>query len=93
MIRERLIKAIKHKYPQEGGQAQCARDLGIEPKALSAIMNRRNQPKTVLMEKVYELFPEFAYWIATGKTQPKAGNISPDLEQLEQLKKKVSGEA
>ncbi|MET0103181.1 MAG: hypothetical protein ABW078_15730 [Sedimenticola sp.] len=28
------------------------------------------------------LFPEYAYWLTTGKTIPESGQISPEIEEL-----------
>ncbi|MDO9049081.1 MAG: DNA-binding protein [Methylobacter sp.] len=33
------------------------------------------------LEAIIKLFPEYAYWITTGKTLPEAGQISPELEE------------
>jgi hypothetical protein len=36
------------------------------------------------LEAIIKLFPEYAYWITTGKTMPEAGQISPELEETRQ---------
>lgn len=33
------------------------------------------------LEAIIKLFPEYAYWITTGKTMPEAGQISPEIEE------------
>jgi len=33
------------------------------------------------LEAIIALWPEYAYWITTGKTMPEAGQISPELEE------------
>jgi len=33
------------------------------------------------LEAIVKLFPEYAYWITTGKTMPEAGQISPEIEE------------
>lgn len=33
------------------------------------------------LEAVINLWPEYAYWITTGKTMPEAGQISPEIEE------------
>ncbi|TRW95010.1 DNA-binding protein [Candidatus Methylobacter oryzae] len=33
------------------------------------------------LEAVIKLFPEYAYWITTGKDLPEAGQISPEIEE------------
>lgn len=36
------------------------------------------------IEAICKIFPNYAYWIATGKTIPEAGQISPELEEQRQ---------
>ena len=33
------------------------------------------------VEALTKIFPEYAYWLATGKTLPQVGQISPELEE------------
>jgi hypothetical protein len=33
------------------------------------------------IEAVAKHWPEFAYWLVTGKTIPEAGQISPEIEE------------
>lgn len=41
------------------------------------------------VEAICKAFPEYAYWIATGKTIPEAGQISPELEETRQKLKQA----
>ncbi|MDI1279523.1 DNA-binding protein [Methylobacter sp.] len=34
------------------------------------------------LEAVIALWPEYAYWITTGKTMPESGQISPEIEEI-----------
>lgn len=36
------------------------------------------------IEAAIKLWPEYAYWIVTGKTMIEAGQISPEIEQIRQ---------
>lgn len=36
------------------------------------------------VEALAKLFPEYAYWLTTGKTLPEAGQISPEVEETRQ---------
>lgn len=34
------------------------------------------------LEAIVKLWPEYAFWLTTGKTIPEAGQISPELEEM-----------
>ncbi|WP_255556648.1 DNA-binding protein [Methylococcus sp. Mc7] len=38
-----------------------------------------------------KLWPEYAYWITTGKTIPEVGQISPELEETRKKLAKAGG--
>lgn len=41
------------------------------------------------IEAIINAYPEYAYWLATGKTSPEIGQISPELEESRRNLKKV----
>jgi len=41
------------------------------------------------IEAIIKLWPEYAYWLTTGKTIPEAGQISPDIEEQRQKLQKA----
>lgn len=38
------------------------------------------------IEAFNKAFPQFAYWLTTGKTIPEAGQISPEMEKVRKEK-------
>jgi hypothetical protein len=36
------------------------------------------------IEAINKLWPQYIYWLVTGETLPKAGQISPDMEDRHQ---------
>tara|TARA_B100000767_G_C19605911_1_gene467704 strand:+ start:294 stop:575 length:282 start_codon:yes stop_codon:yes gene_type:complete len=41
------------------------------------VKNRKAKISGIEVQQVGELFPQYAYWLATGKEIPEAGQISP----------------
>lgn len=62
---------------------------GIKAKKWSHMYNGRTQPSAEMIEAIGKLFPEYAYWLITGKTIPEHGQTSPDLEQLAELQRSI----
>lgn len=91
-LASRLISIIKWKYPGRGGFNKATEQTGISKSTWSQINTGRQDPGGKTLEAVCQLYPEYAFWLMTGRIDPEHGHTSPDLEQLEQLKKKVSGE-
>jgi len=90
-IRERLLKLIEvtNKKPKELEQL-----TGIDRMSWSNLKRRMIRVHGEHIEAAAALWPEYAYWLVTGKTQPEVGNIG--LEPCEkkcltkQLAEKVS---
>lgn len=81
MIKERLITVLKWtKIKNPDLEAKT----GINRYTWQ---NLKNKPERAIKEEEIEaviaLFPEYAYWIATGKTAPEIGQISPEAESKE----------
>jgi hypothetical protein len=91
MILERLIAATNRKIPQRRTYATLEKETGISARAWAHVFNKRASLDAKYIEAALKIFPEYAYWIATGKTIPEAGQTSPDLEHLEELKKRIYG--
>lgn len=89
-ISSRLKKAIDWRRPGHGAISALAKETGINRATLSAAYTGRNAPNAEILSTLCNLWPEYALWIMTGKTIPEAGQTSPDLEQLEELKRTVN---
>lgn len=55
---------------------------GIDRTIWNNVLNGRQRVNADHIEAVVKKWPEFAYWLTTGKVQPEAGNISPDIEEV-----------
>jgi hypothetical protein len=91
IVTERIIKIINDKLPKKGAFTHLEEATGINARSWGHVYNRRTTTGIEHLEAIVKMFPEYAYWIVTGKTIPEAGQTSPDLEQLEELKKRIYG--
>ena len=89
-IANRLKLAIDWKNPAHGAISLIANDTGINRATLSAMYTGRNLPNAETIAALCNYWPQYEYWIISGKTIPEAGQTSPDLEQLEELKKRIN---
>jgi len=78
MIRERLIDFFNL---QEVTSKDMERLTGIDRDKWNAVRARRRRVNEDDIEAFNEAFPQFAYWLTTGKTIPEAGQISPETEK------------
>jgi hypothetical protein len=91
MILKRVIEAAYKRWPT-GTYAALARETGITARAWSHVFNERTSLDIKYINAINKTFPKYVYWIQTGKTIPEAGQTSPDLEKLEELKKRIGTE-
>lgn len=80
-IKERLLKIIEEidlTFPQ------LERRTGIKAMAWRNLKNTPTRANEEHIKGIITIKPEYAYWIATGKTIPEAGQISPELEEIQQ---------
>jgi len=54
---------------------------GIKSGQISSIENNRQKLYGWQIQAISTVWPEFAYWLATGQTIPEAGQISPEIEE------------
>ena len=57
---------------------------GIKSGQISSIENNRQKLYGWQIQAISSIWPEYAYWLATGLTIPEAGQISPELEDTRQ---------
>lgn len=88
---ERLIKVIDYRYPKRGAFTQLAKESGISSNMWSHIYHGRVKPHGEHLEHICQRFPEYSLWLMTEQTNAAAGQSSPDLDQLNELQKTVSG--
>lgn len=57
---------------------------GIKSGQISSIENNRQKLYGWQIQAISTIWPEYAYWLATGLTIPGAGQISPEIEETRQ---------
>ncbi|WP_414673636.1 helix-turn-helix domain-containing protein [Magnetofaba australis] len=62
------------------GRAEFAERIGVNRDAVRDIEVGRRRPTEELMEGIGREWPQFAYWLMTGKVDPEHGHISPEIE-------------
>lgn len=63
------------------GPAEMSRLTGIPIDRWKGIRTGKVRASTEEVDHCVALWPEYAYWLVTGMTQPQAGNISPEIEE------------
>jgi transcriptional regulator with XRE-family HTH domain len=48
---------------------------------ITNIEHKKQKTPAWLIEHLTTIWPEYGYWLATGKTIPEAGQISPGIEE------------
>lgn len=48
----------------------------------TVLYNKEIRISTNEVEEINRLFPQYAYWIATGQILPQSGQVSPEYEEL-----------
>ena len=77
MIEERIKQAIKHR---EMNYHDVESKTGFPESRWNKALNGHLKLRWEEVESITKLFPEFSYWITTGKTLPESGQISPEIE-------------
>lgn len=57
---------------------------GIKAKTWSNVESGTQRANEEHIQAIIEKWPEYAYWLTTGKTIPEAGQISPEIEETRQ---------
>jgi len=65
----------------EIGRDEFGLKIGIKSGQLANIELEKQKTPAWYIEAIKEIYPEYAYWLATGETLPEAGQISPELEE------------
>lgn len=80
MIRERLISV----WDKEQLSAPKLEKLtGIDRSSWYHLRNGKRRANEEDIEAIVKLFPQYAYWIASGQVAPEIGQTSPDCNQTE----------
>jgi len=66
------------------GRDEFALKIGIKSGQLANIEQEKQKAPAWYIEAISNAFEEYSLWLATGKTLPEAGQISPELEATRQ---------
>lgn len=75
--RLRTIREVELKTRDE-----FSRDIGIPKRTLEGIENEGRSPRSDVVEAVALYYPQYAFWLVTGKTNPP-NHISPESIEIE----------
>lgn len=57
-------------------------ETGVPAKTWANIELGKQKANEDHLQAITRKWPQFAYWLMTGLTQPEVGNISPELDEL-----------
>ena len=83
MISER-IKFIR--IVEDITQKELSKILDIPKKTIVSYETKTRKPSGEFIIKLCNAFPEYAYWLTTGRRQVEAGHISPEIRISENIK-------
>lgn len=78
MIKEHLLIIIKKSGLNE---IDLEKETGISRHIWGNLKTGKQRANEDHIEAITNKWPEYAYWITTGKTIPEAGQISPEIEE------------
>lgn len=78
MIIDRVIELIDTLKITSKGMEDLT---GIDRYKWGNIRGKKQKINEDYLEAINQVFPQYAYWIMTGKTIPEAGQISPEIEK------------
>lgn len=79
MINERFIALVNSCTTERSKHKDFEELTGIKRSTVKAVMEGRQRMNSEHLDLIGQRFPEYIYWLVTGKTVPEAGQISPDL--------------
>lgn len=63
------------------GRTEFARVLGVSRQTIENIERAHQRAREDVILGIAEHWPQYAYWLVTGKEQATVGNISPETDQ------------
>ena len=74
IITERLKKIRK---AETSGRAEFAEKIGIPKNTVINYERTNRPPRAEVVEKIAKKWPQYAFWLITGKTDNKHGHVKP----------------
>lgn len=76
-IENRLLAILFDKYDQSNLFAELERQTGISRASWKAVRHKKQRATSQMIEAVAKLWPDYAYWLACGDTEPEFGHVAP----------------
>lgn len=61
---------------------ELERLTGIDREKWYSLRNSRRRMNEEDISALNKIYPQYAYWLATGEILPQAGQVSPEYEEL-----------
>jgi DNA-binding XRE family transcriptional regulator len=66
------------------GRGEFAEKTGLPKKTIENLEQENQKAYVWHIEEIVKIWPEYGYWLMTGKTIPEIGQISPEIEETRQ---------
>lgn len=91
-MRERILQIIEWKTDGHRKFKHFEELTGINAQKWQNLGQGKQRANDEMIESIGKVFPQYAYWLVTGKTDEAHGHISPILERIREDLQQV-GEA
>lgn len=76
-IRSRLLEVLKQRTDEARRFKSLEESTRISGATWRTFWNRNSTPSGEMVEAIARLWPQYAFWLATGGTDPLAGHVAP----------------
>ncbi|MCG8434702.1 MAG: helix-turn-helix transcriptional regulator [Gammaproteobacteria bacterium] len=73
-ITDRLRKI---REAETSGREEFSRLIDVSKSTIASYEQTGRPPRAEIVEKVAKKWPQYAFWLITGKTENKSGNVKP----------------
>jgi hypothetical protein len=88
-IKDRIIELIDCSTEAHRKFSQFEEITGIKRQTWQNLATKKQRANEDMLEAIAKIWPQYAYWIMTGKTDTKSGHTSPILERIARELEKV----
>lgn len=88
-MRERILDIIERVTESHRKFKNFEELTGINAQKWQNFSQGKQRANDEMIEAIGKAFPQYAYWLVTGKTDEKSGHVSPILERMREDLQKV----
>lgn len=77
MITDRLLEIVEAETDPRNRFKILEEETGIAKNSWTAVWHRRQRPTAEMIEAIAKRWPDYAFWLACGDTEPERGHIAP----------------